>query len=330
MLNKRTYDPAFGLYSEIATVIKGGTMRIVFIGQAPFGKDALDALVQQGETIVGVITVPDTSGQRRPNPVKELALEKGLSLLQPSKLKNPDAVAWVKQQKPDLLVLAFVTDFAPLEMIRAATCGGINYHPSLLPKYRGGSAINWAIISGERETGVTIHQIDEGVDTGPIVLQEKVDIAPDDTVKSLYFEKLYPLGIELIPEAVRLIRDGKAQTTPQDESMASFQPVIKASDTVIAWKNTTQKVYDLIRGSNPSPGASTTFKGKMLKIWEASPYALQGRSGDIIEIVENKGFVVSTADGGILVQRVQQDGGKIDAVDFVSEHSLNIGDRLGF
>ncbi|MEW6672494.1 MAG: methionyl-tRNA formyltransferase [Thermodesulfobacteriota bacterium] len=304
-------------------------MRIVFIGQAPFGKDSLAALIQQGEHIVGVITVPDPPGQKRPNPVKELAEEKGLPLLQPARLKHPDAVAWVRELKPDLLVLAFVTDFAPLEMIRAATHGGINYHPSLLPKYRGGSAINWAVISGERETGVTIHQIDEGVDTGPIVLQEKVAISPEDTVKSLYFEKLYPLGIKLIPRAVALIREGKARPLPQDESEASFQPVIKESDTVINWKLTTQRIYDLIRGSNPSPGAVTSVKGRPLKIWEARPYPLQGRAGDIIEIIENTGFVVSTADGGILVERVQFDNAKITAADFIKNQRLRSGDRLG-
>jgi len=304
-------------------------MRNVFIGQAPFGKDSLAALMQQGENIVGVITVPDLPGQKRPNPVKELAVEQALPLLQPLKLKNPEAVAWVRKLKPDLLVLAFVTDFVPLEMIRSARHGGINYHPSLLPKYRGGSAINWAVISGERETGVTIHQIDAGVDTGPIILQDKVDITPDDTVKSLYFEKLYPLGIKLITRAVALIREGKARPMPQDESRASYQPVIKEADTVINWKLSTQRVYDLIRGSNPNPGAITSFKGRPLKIWEAKPYPLQGRAGDIIEIVENKGFVVSTADGGILVEKVQFDGSKITAADFSKAQELRTGDRLG-
>lgn len=304
-------------------------MRIVFIGQAPFGKDSLAALIQQGENIVGVITVPDLPGQKRPNPVKELAVGQALPLLQPLKLKHPEAVAWVRELKPDLLVLAFVTDFVPPEMIQSATHGGINYHPSLLPKYRGGSAINWAVISGERETGVTIHQIDAGVDTGPIILQEKVDITPDDTVKSLYFEKLYPLGIKLITRAVALIREGKARPKPQDEFRASYQPVIKEADTVINWNMPTRQVYDLIRGSNPSPGAVTSFKGRPLKIWEARPYALQGRSGNIIEVVENKGFVVSTADGGILVEKVQFDGSKIAAADFGKAQELRIGDRLG-
>jgi len=304
-------------------------MRIILIGQAPFGRDSLAALIEQGEDIVGVITVPDLPGQKRPNPVKELALEKKLPLLQPARLKHPEAIAWVKALKPDLLVLAFVTDFVPEEMIRLSTRGGINYHPSLLPKYRGGSAINWAVISGETETGVTVHAIDAGVDTGPIILQEKVPIAPDDTVKSLYFEKLYPLGLKLLPQAVRLIREGKARPVPQDVSRASYQPVIKAADTVIDWKWTTRRVYGLIRGANPTPGAATSFKGRPLIIWEARPYPLQGRPGDVIEVVENEGFVVSTADGAVLVEKVQYNGAKIEAADFGRDQEIRVGDRLG-
>jgi len=303
-------------------------MRIILIGQAAFGKDALDALVKQNENIVGVMTLPDVPGQKHPNPVKQLAESLEIPLLQPARLKDPAAAAWVRDLKPDLLVLAFVTRFVPKEMIDAATHGGINYHPSLLPKYRGGSAINWAVISGETETGVTIHRIDEGVDTGPIILQEKVEIAPEDTVKSLYFEKLYPLGIKLVAEAVRLLREGKAAPVAQDESKASFQPVITESDTIIDWKQTTETVYNLIRGANPSPGAATAFKGASLKIFDCKPYPLQGPAGSVIEISE-AGFVVSTADGGILVQRVQYDGAKIGAADFVSGANLKVGDHLG-
>ena len=303
-------------------------MRIVFIGQAAFGKDALDALVKQNENIVGVMTLPDVPGQKHPNPVKQLAESLEIPLLQPARLKDPAAAAWVRDLKPDLLVLAFVTRFVPKEMIDAATHGGINYHPSLLPKYRGGSAINWAVISGETETGVTIHRIDEGVDTGPIILQEKVEIAPEDTVKSLYFEKLYPLGIKLVAEAVRLLREGKAAPVAQDESKASFQPVITESDTIIDWKQTTEAVYNLIRGANPSPGAVTTFKGAKLKIFDCKPYPLQGPAGSVIEI-SDEGLVVSTGDGGILIQRVQYDGAKIGAADFVSKANLKVGDHLG-
>ena len=300
-------------------------MRIILIGQALFGKDALDVLIKQGENIVGVITVSGKAGQ----PLMELAENNGFPVLQPKRLKDPGAVEWVRARTPDLLVLAFVTDFVPKEMIETATHGGINYHPSLLPKYRGGSAMNWAIISGEKETGVTIHQIDEGVDTGPIIIQEKVPIDADDTLKNLYFQKLYPLGIKMVADAVRLIREGKASPKIQDHSVGSFQPVIKESDVVIDWELSTRKIHDLIRGSNPAPGAATFFQGEKLKIWEGSLCAGKGNPGEIIDIKPDQGFVISASDGAILAVRVQyKDTGKISATEFVEKIGLNIGDRL--
>ena len=300
-------------------------MRTILIGQAVFGKDALDALIKQGENIVGVITVSGKAGQ----PLMELAEDSGFPVLQPGRLKDPEAVAWVRARTPDLLVLAFVTDFVPKEMIETAAHGGINYHPSLLPKYRGGSAMNWVIICGEKETGVTIHQIDEGVDTGPIIIQERVAIDADDTLKSLYFQKLYPLGIRMVADAVRLVREGKASLKIQDHSLGSFQPVIKASDVIIDWGKSTRKIYDLIRGSNPAPGATTFFRGEKLKIWEGSPCAGEGKPGEIIDIKSDQGFVISTSDGAILAVRVQyKETGKITASEFVEKIGLNIGDRL--
>ncbi|GEA14503.1 methionyl-tRNA formyltransferase [Moorella sp. E308F] len=306
-------------------------MRIIFIGQAPFGRDCLQALLDQGEEIAGVLTVPDRPGQKGPNPVKELALQRGLPLLQPARLKEPEALTWVKNLRPDLLVLAFVTDIVPQAMIDLATYGGINYHPSLLPKYRGGSAMNWAIINGETETGVTIHQIDAGIDTGPIILQQKVAIDPDDTVKSLYFEKLYPLGVQMVAEAVRLIREGKASPVPQDERQASFQPVIKEADVQIDWRQSTQKIYNLIRGSNPNPGAWTTFRGGKLKIWEASPYRAYGNPGTIVAIPGEEGFVIATGDGAILVRRVQygSSSDKVSALQFATSAAIRPGEQVG-
>ncbi|MGI9862014.1 methionyl-tRNA formyltransferase [Moorella naiadis] len=302
-------------------------MRIVFIGQAPFGRDCLQALLEQGEEVVGVLTVPDRPGARSPNPVKELALDRALPLSQPARLKEPPAIAWVQDLRPDLLVLAYVTTILPQAMIDLATHGGINYHPSLLPAYRGGSAMNWAIINGETETGVTIHQIDAGVDTGPIILQEKVTIDPDDTVKSLYFEKLYPLGVKLVAAAVRLIREGKAVPVPQDESRASFQPVIREGHARINWRQSAGRVYNLIRGTNPHPSAWTTLRGKKLTIWEVSPCQGKGTPGNIVACRE-EGFVIATGDGAILARRVQYEGGhdKLPADQLVREINLRVGE----
>ena len=303
-------------------------MRIVFIGQAPFGKESLEALISQGENVVGVITVEDAPNQKSPNPVKECAVEHSLALYQANYLKKAEAVNWVRDLNPDLLVLGFVTAFVPLEMIEVATHGGINYHPSLLPKFRGGSAINWAIINGEIETGVTIHFIDEGVDTGPILLQEKVDITADDTVKSVYFGKLYPLGIKMIAEAVSLIREGKAAPVDQDESLASFQPVISTADTVIDWSQTTETTYNLIRGSNPSPGAVTRLGDQSCAFYDASPSDQKGEPGTIIEITPDA-FTVATGDGAITVSSAKPPGQKkLAASDFVASLNLKVGDRF--
>jgi methionyl-tRNA formyltransferase len=304
-------------------------MRIVFIGQAPFGAEALIALRNQGEQIVGVITTPDSPGQKGPNPVQVAAAEHGLPLLRSRLLKQPEAVAWVQGLAPDLLVLAFVTSFVPAEMIAAARLGGINYHPSLLPKYRGGSAINWAIINGETETGVTIHCIDQGVDTGPILLQERVAIDPDDTVKSLYFGKLYPMGIRMICQAVAALREGTALATPQDATQASFQPVISPRDTIIDWHQPTQQVYNLIRGANPSPGASTSLRGENWRIIDAIPGSGGGEPGRVVYVGPDQ-FTVATGDGAIVVQTVQPPKGKkIIAGALVAANSLQLGDRFG-
>lgn len=303
-------------------------MRIVFIGQAPFGAESLTALYNQGEEIVGVITTPDSPGQKVANPVQVAAAELGLPLWRSRLLKQPEAVAWVQGLAPDLLVLAFVTSFVPNEMIAAARLGGINYHPSLLPKYRGGSAINWAIINGETETGVTIHCIDQGVDTGPILLQERVAIAPDDTVKSLYFGKLYPMGIRMLCQAVAALREGTAQATPQDETQASFQPVITPRDTIIDWQQPTERVYNLIRGANPSPGASTSLHGESWRIIDATPGSGAGQPGRVLRVGPEE-FTVATGDGAIVVQTVQPaQGKKISAAAFIATTSLQPGDRF--
>jgi methionyl-tRNA formyltransferase len=304
-------------------------MKIIFIGQAPFGGHTLETLLNQGESVTGVITIPDAPSQKEQNPVAQVAQDHEIPLLQTRLLKAPEAVDWVRGLRPDLLVLAFVTSFVPAAMLAAARLGGINYHPSLLPAYRGGSAINWAIINGEKKSGVTIHSIDEGVDTGPILLQEAVDIAPDDTVKSLYFDKLFPLGVSMMAEAVRLIRTGKATAVSQDEKKASFQPVITAADTAISWQRPTTELYNLIRGANPYPGATTTFRGGDLVIFDARPAGGSGRAGEIITITEQY-ITVATGDGALKILSVRKEGKKKQAAaDFIAADQPRTGEFFG-
>jgi len=309
-------------------------MRLIVIGQAPFGRDCLQALLDRGEDVVGAVTVPDVPGAKKPNPFKELAVERRLPLIQPRTLKGPEVLEWVRDKKPDLFVLVFVTQYMGKEVIEAARFGGINYHPSLLPKYRGGSAIAWALIHGELETGVTIHYIDDGVDTGDIILQESVPIAPDETTASLYFNKLYPLGVKLVPEAIRLIREGTAPRIPQDPRVASFQPALKPEHTGIDWRQTARAVHNLIRGASPVPGAGTRWQGKNLTLVESAPVGEdtwekpKRTPGEVLELSE-EGFTVQTGLGRILVKRVQsKEAGKMAAADFAKSYGLKPGDVL--
>jgi methionyl-tRNA formyltransferase len=191
-------------------------MRIVCIGQAAFGEQVLRKLIERGEEVVAVYTPRDTADKR--NPLKELAIQTGIPVFQPGSMRVPEVYEEYTRLKPDLNVMAYVTSILPDSILNYPGMGTIQYHPSLLPRHRGGSAINWAIINGETKTGITIFWPDGGVDTGPILLQKEVEISPDDTVGSLYFERLFPLGVEALMEAVELIKKGIAPRIPQDES----------------------------------------------------------------------------------------------------------------
>ena len=302
-------------------------MRIVLIGQAAFAEKTLTALLDMGEEVVGVYTPPDIPG--RENPLKTRALELGVPVLQPEKMRAPGVYEDYVKLKPELNVMAFVTDIVPESILSHPRLGTIQYHPSLLPRHRGGSAINWAVINGETRTGLTIFWPDKGIDTGPILLQKEVDIAPDDTVGSLYFNKLFPLGIEAIKESVELIRQGKAPRIPQDESQATYEGL--CTQAVIDWNQPADKIYNLIRGTNPQPGATTSYRGAPFKIFDSERRTgnVKGAPGEVIEISES-GFLVAAPGGAILIKRVQPKGSpKIAAADFIAQSGLKSGDYLG-
>jgi methionyl-tRNA formyltransferase len=304
-------------------------MRIVLIGQAAFGEEVLGKLTERGEEVVAVYTPPDTAGKR--NPLKELAIGMGIPVFQPGSMRAPEVYEEYTRLKPDLNVMAFVTSILPDSILNYPSMGTIQYHPSLLPKHRGGSAINWAIINGEAKTGITIFWPDGGIDSGPILLQKEVEISPDDTVGSLYFEKLFPLGVEALVEAVELVKRGTAARIPQDESQATYEGLCTEKDAIIDWSAPIDKVYNLIRGTNPQPGATTYLHGKKLKIFDAKPVYDMG-GGVPGEIVDSRtdGFVVSLKPGGILVQKVQMDKSpKVEATEFARQAGLAPGNRLG-
>ena len=304
-------------------------MRIVLIGQAAFGEKVLEALLKEGENVVAVYCPPDAPGGRR-DPLGELAEKSGIPVRKPARMRNPEVFEEYKGFDPDLNVMAFVTDIVPMSIIEYPAKGTIQYHPSLLPRHRGGSAINWAVINGETETGFSIFWPDAGLDTGPILLQKSVTIEPDDTLGSVYFNKLFPLGVEGMVESVKLIKEGKAPRIPQDLSQGEYEPLCKKME--INWSYPINVVYNVIRGCNPSPGAMTLFRGEPLKIFDCEKRKTDGgmkAPGTVLEITD-EGFLVAGVGGSIFVKRVQPQGSaKVKAPEFVAAAGLKVGDRLG-
>ena len=309
-------------------------MRIAVIGQAAFGKDVLAALAENGENIVGVFCPPDREG-RPADPIKQEATEQGIPVLQFRRMRRKVAIEAFLELKADLCVMAFVTDIVPDEILEAPTHGTIQYHPSLLPKHRGPSSMNWPIISpvwGETVTGLSIFWPDKGLDTGPILLQKEVEITPDDTLGSLYFGKLYQMGVDAMVESVQLVREGNAPKLDQDHSEATYEGWCRAEDMVIDWHNqTVDEVYNLIRGGDPSPGASTTLDGSSVAFFRASKLAGETgqQPGEVVE-VSDEGFTVAAKGGAIFAGRVQPEGGrKVMSPDWTGQVGLNPGSRFG-
>lgn len=304
-------------------------MRIVLIGHPSLGAKLLEAMIENREEVVAVIAPGDN--QEKPGPLKVLAEAQNIPVHQPARMKETGVLEITASYKPELGVLAFVSDLVPLSVLNCPSQGTIMFHPSLLPRHRGGSAINWTIIQGDTKTGLTIIWPDTGIDTGPILLQKEVAISLDDTVGSLFFDKLYPMGIAAMIEAIQLVKEGKARRIPQDDSRATYEPLCRTEHAIIDWQKPAPEVYNLIRGTNPQPGASTTWQGQQLKIYDCQLIrSTSGSSpGEIISVTENE-FTVAGRDGGILVKKVRPAGSsKIDASVFIREANLKVGMCLG-
>ena len=309
-------------------------MRIVVHGQQAFGKAVLEALTARGETVVGAYVAPEKPGAK-PDPLKEAALALKLPVFQPASYRKPEVWEEFRQLAPDLQVMAFVTLFVPEEFLNIPTHGSIQYHPSLLPRYRGPSAINWPIINGDDETGLSIFWPDNGLDTGDVLLQKKTPIGPEDSLGSVYFDRLFPMGVEAVLEAVDLVKAGKAPRLKQDEALATYEGRCGAENARIDWGKPWRQVHNLIRGCNPAPGAWTKLGDQALQILEAkplpakSPKGIGGKMGEIVEI-DAEGFTVVCADGRIKALRVKPaDGAKAKAGEWASASGLAVGIRLG-
>ena len=304
-------------------------MRIALMGQAAFGADVLKGLLAKGRQVVGVFCPPDRGAKL--DPLKEAALVAGLPVFQPRRLKDPEAYEQMVSLRPDLAVLAFVTDIVPEKVLKVPKLGAICYHPSILPRYRGASAINWAIINGETKTGLTIFWVDAGIDTGDMLLQKEVEIDPEETTGEVYFNKLYPLGVEAVLEAVDLVAEGKAPHIPQDHSRATYDPPCDEKVAGLDWHKPGRKVFNFIRGCDPQPGATTTFKGEKVKLYNARflDEAHQASPGEILAVTD-KGLKIAVQDGALLVTRLRtKELGKVKAPDFIQARQPQVGERFG-
>lgn len=302
-------------------------MRIVIVGQGPFGEKVLEALIQKGEEVVGVFSPPDKRGE----PIASLAQKKGIPAFRPALMKDSRAHDEYLTLRPELAILAFVTDIIPERILNIPSLGTICYHPSLLPRHRGASAINWAIIQGDDRTGLTIFWADKGIDTGPILLQKEVEIHPDETTGSLYFNTLFPMGVEAIVEAVDLINKGEAPRIPQDESKATYEPPCDDRVASIDFEKRIDEVYNLIRGCDPQPGAYTTVKDKKIRFYDAkmSFTPIEKPLGEIVSIEEG-GLGIAVRGGIIRIGKSRVDKGeKIGPIEFAQSMVMKVGDRFG-
>ena len=303
-------------------------MRLIVHGQQAYGKSVLEAILDKGvDEVVAVYCAPDKEG-RPLDTIKEFALEKGLPIYQPGSYKNPEVWEQMASHESDLCVMAYVLLFVPEEALNVPKFGSIQYHPSLLPWHKGPSSINWPIIMGRKKTGLSIFWPDNGLDTGPILLQKEVEIEADDTLGSVYFNKLYPLGVEAMMESIELVRDGNAPREVQDADDGSYEGWCRKEDVQIDWNKPGDEVYNLIRGANPQPGAWTTFSGAEVKIFDSRIAEGSGAPGSVLD-VDATGILVATADGAIRIMKVRADAGKVAAAEYASSAGLEVGSTFG-
>jgi methionyl-tRNA formyltransferase len=309
-------------------------MKILFMGTPDFAANILDKLIESGHEIIGVVTQPDKQKGRgkemSPPPVKDLALKQNLSVYQPVKAREAGFIDMVKEIAPEVIVVAAFGQILPKALLDIPPYGCINVHASLLPKYRGAAPIQYSIINGEKETGVTIMYMDVGVDTGDMILQAKTPLTTEETGGSLY-DKLAVLGADLLIEALTKLENGTAVRTPQDDSQATHVKMLDKNMGDIDFSVPAVQIERLIRGLNPWPSAYTFLDGKTLKFWKASvePDDSNALPGEIIEVRKDS-FAVKTGEGALVVKELQLEGKKRMTTDaFLRGYPLTAGKRLG-
>ena len=289
-------------------------MRLALIGQQAFGRAALDAFREHGDTVAGVFVAPEKPGTK-PDPLRARAEELGIPVLQFQRYSSDEALGTLRGLAVDIGVMAYVTQFVPQSFVTIPKHGTIQFHPSLLPAHRGPSSINWPIMLGKRETGLTIFRPSDGLDEGPIVLQKKIAIGPDDTLGSVYFDRIFPQGVAALIEAAALVIAGRAEEHMQDETQASYEGWVREAESRIAWSHPLDVVYNLIRGCNPQPGAWTLLAGKRLQIFDARKIpartfaSVKGLKLGQVAAMTAEGFTVHAQGGFVEVLRCRIDNG---------------------
>jgi methionyl-tRNA formyltransferase len=308
-------------------------MKIAIIGQQDFGKSVLEALVARGDEVVGVFCAPEKEGAK-PDPMRLAAEAHGLRTFQFPSLKTPEATAAMRELNADIGIMAFVLQFAPQEFVNIPKHGTIQYHPSLLPKYRGPSSINWPISRGESETGLTIFRPTDGLDEGAIILQKTTPISENDTLGTVYFDRLFPMGVAAMLEAADLVVAGKHTETVQDESKATYEGWFRANESKINWHNHVDVVHNLIRGCDPAPGAWTTLGGKKVQLFGSRKHpvrtfgAVKGKPGEVVSITDS--MFINAQGGQIEVTKLKhEDGKKVSAAEFAAAYGVAPGTLLG-
>lgn len=289
-------------------------MKIVFMGTPDFAVGALEALVAAGHQVVAVVTQPDKprgrGGKPQVTPVKACAMNYQIPVFQPTKIKTPEAVQVLRAYQADLFVVAAFGQILSAEILKIPPYGCINIHASLLPKYRGAAPIQWAILEGEKETGVTLMQMDEGLDTGDMLVKTRVAIDPKETGESL-FHKLAQAGARLLVDSLPAIEAGTIVPEPQDNTQSSYAGMIKKEMGWIDWSRSAIELERLIRGLNPWPSAYTGLRGKTLKIWEADieRQNTAKKPGTVVQVTKDA-IKVQTGDGLLCIKNIQLEGKK--------------------
>jgi len=309
-------------------------MRIAIVGQSDFGKAALEAFLDRGDAVAGVFCAPEKPGAPA-DPLRLAAEQRSVPVYQLKSLKTPEAHETLRSLGVDLGVMAYVLQFVPQDFATIPRHGMIQYHPSLLPRYRGPSSINWPIIRGDTRTGLTIFRPTDGLDEGPIILQKETPIGPDDTLGTVYFDRLFPMGIAALQEAADLAVGGGAAGSVQDEAQASYEGWCREAEARINWHNHLDFIHNLIRGCDPAPAAWSTFRGKKLQFHAVRKHPartfgqVKGHLGAVTAIGPES-VCVAAQGGQIEVFKLRFDGGKkLPAPQVCAEAGLSVGNILG-